>query len=232
MRSICLLVTITLLAAACGGGSSSNRAPQPPAAPAPAGVIDGAIAKGIIVGGDVEVREVLTDGTLSDVIGSGTTDASGGYDAEVSADYQGGPLKVTVTAVAGTTMKCDAPSGCGTAAFGDDVPLADGFSLSAFVTELGGDTLSVHITPITDLAARRAEADPDGLDVTAVAEANDVVRQAFSLPGDITAIEPVDLTDPDAVAEADTASQQVAVLSAGILEAVQQTDDVVNGVFK
>lgn len=229
MRSVFILVTMTMLAAACGGGGGSSRAPQAPAAPAPAGIIDGAIAKGVIVGGEVEVREVLTDGTLSDVIGTGTTDASGGYNAEVSADYQGGPLKVSVTAVAGTTMKCDAPSGCGTAAFGDDVPLAAGFSLSAFVTELGGAALSVHVTPITDLAARRAEADPDGLDVAAVAEANDVVRQTFSLPGDITAIEPVDLTDPDAVAIADSASQQVAVLSAGILEAVQQTDDVVNG---
>jgi hypothetical protein len=126
-------------------------------------------------------------------------------------------------------MKCDAPSGCGTASFGDDVPLAEGFSMSAFIPAMQGDTVSVHVTPFTDLAARRAEADPDGLDPTTVANANDVVRQTFGLPGDITAIRPVDLTDPVAVAAADTASQQVAVLAAGILEAVQQTDAVVNG---
>ncbi len=222
-----------LLVAACGGGGSSSRTPAPPPGPDPdpdpAGAVLGSSFKGIIIGGEIDIQEVLEDGSLSDSLGSAVTDGNGDYDAEVSADYAGGALKITLTAVDGTTMICDAPSGCGTAAFGDEVALAEGFSLCAYVPSLEGDSVDVHVTPVTDMAAKLAESDPDGLDATAVAEANDVVRQTFSLPGDITSVRPVDLTDPAAVAAADADSQQIAVLSAGILEAVQQTDAVTGG---
>ena len=218
-----------LLLAACGGGSSRRAAPAPAPVPDPAGTASGTTIKGIIREGDINIQEVLSDGSLSESLGSATTDAGGAYSAEISEDYSGGPLKITLSANASTTMLCDAPSGCGGAAFGEETPLAEGFELVALVTSLDGDTVSVHVTPITDMAARLAENDPDGLSADAVAEANDVVRQTFSLPGDITLVEPVDLTDPAAVAAADPDSQKIALLSAGILEAVQQTDAVTAG---
>jgi hypothetical protein len=80
-------LAIALTLTACGGGGSSSRAPVPTPAPTPAptpdpaGSLQGGVAKGIIIAGDIEIREVLDDGTLSDVLGTAVTDDAGDYAA-------------------------------------------------------------------------------------------------------------------------------------------------------
>jgi trimeric autotransporter adhesin len=227
-NKLALALAVTATITACGGGGgSSNDTPvttPPPAQQGP--TVSGTANKGIIANAQVQVFEVLADGTLSaEPVGETTTDASGDYEVTLSEDYAGGPLKVVVSAIDGSTMICDAPTGCGTVAFGQPYTLAAGFELSAVLPEAEGDTVSVHVTPLTDMAAKRAE-QADTLDAAAIANANDVVRQTFGLSGDITQIEPIDATDPAAMAAADETSQQAALLSAGILEAVLKTDAV------
>ncbi|MBL4827657.1 MAG: hypothetical protein JKY66_08095 [Spongiibacteraceae bacterium] len=194
-NKLAIALASTAVITACGGsgGSDNNETTggttTPPAVTAT--TVSGSATKGIISNAQVEVFEILSDGSLSaEAVGEATTDASGEYEVELSDSYTGGPLKVTISAVDGTTMICDAPSGCGSTAYGDNYTLATGFELSALLPEADGNTVSVHVTPLTDMATKLAE-EEDTLNVAAIANANDVVRQTLVLQAILPRLNPL-----------------------------------------
>ncbi|NOX91290.1 MAG: hypothetical protein GXP18_02225 [Gammaproteobacteria bacterium] len=209
----------------------SNPPPSnsPPSSPPSSSVdnvtLGGAAAKGIINGGNVVAEELDISGTVIARVGKAITAADGSYTLEVSDDYSGGPIQVTVSAGADTWMKCDVPSGCGTRT--DDIADSDtgidfsewykpgSLTMMALVAEaVANDTISVNITPYTNLAAKRAMATGQ-LTPDAVYNANSEVSNL--LGGiDILSTWPLDITDTTVVGDGGASEIAYAAFSAAI----------------
>lgn len=128
---------------------------------------DGAAIKGPLAGATVSAylksdtnrsNNLLADQDIQ-------TDANGEYNFTVDVD---GDVIIVVTADSDTTMVCDAPSGCGSVAFEDDVQAADlsGVSLSSVSYVTAGQTVSsTPVNAITTLAAEVLQQTP-GLNKT------------------------------------------------------------------
>lgn len=201
-----ILVTMVALAlSGCGSGGGNDKDPTSGVS----GVsLDGTVAKGIVKGGNVVAEELASNGSVLRQIGSATTDASGNYSIDVSNDYEGGPIQVTITSDTNTEMKCDIPIGCGTRSdgifdtslvidFGEWYKPGD-FTMTALVAEAAkDDQIAVNITPYTDLAARNAKA-TGNIDAAAIYNANSAISNL--LGGiDILNTKPLDITDAAAL---------------------------------
>ncbi len=225
----------SIMLVGCGGGESdpSSSNPPPPSSnpPASSGVdnvtLGGTAAKGIINGGNVMAEELDASGTVIAGIGSTTTAADGSYTLTIDNDYNGGPIKVTISADENTQMKCDVPSGCGMRT--DDIADSDtvidfsewykpvNLTMMALVAEaVANDTISVSITPYTHLAARRAMAAPS-LTPAEVSDANSRVSNLLGAGGiNILNTQPLDITNAMALDGADDKRIAYAALSAAI----------------
>lgn len=227
-----IAISSALVACGGGGGGSSDSASSDTPSTAESTTISGAATKGIIVGGVVTVYPIV-DGAVdeSSPLGETTTDENGEYSIDLDSSYDGGPVIVRITPAAdgSSVMKCDIPSNCGTGIeFGDDYALTDAdFALEAVLSTAEDGEVSVNITPLTDIAAELAQSrllEDDSLDPALVADvANSQVADRFDIGGgDLTAQPVVDLTDPQAVAEADENAVSYAALGAAIVTAVQE----------
>src|SRR5690606_20655031 len=178
----------------------------------------GSATKGVMINAPVKAYEILADGDLSAAVGTATTDSKGDYSMTLDSAYKGGPLRIVIEGGSGVTMVCDIPSGCGSdVLFGQAAPLSSDFRLSAVVVAPIGNTVSVHVTPLTDLADKLAE--KKGYSAGNVAAANDIIRQAFQLGSDITSVKPVDITNADSIAAGSADAKKMALLTAAILTA-------------
>jgi hypothetical protein len=222
MRTIKFLLAIlfSLTVAACnsGGGSSSGGS-----TPTAAVQISGEAAKGIIKFATVTAYELNATGSSVRTVGTSETDASGKYSLNVasSAGYTGGPLKLVLSAKSdgSTKMACDVSAGCGAGvAFGQDYVLPLTFTLVAYQQSASnGATVTAQITPYTSMAAARIQAQiqvGSTLDNTLVANATSEVSQMVGV--DVSKTEPVDITNPTAVAAAGPDALQYAAFNAGI----------------
>jgi len=168
--------------------------------------LGGTAAKGIIKGGNVMAEELDVNGTVIAQVGNAITAADGSYTLTLDDDYDGGPIKITISADANTQMKCDVPLGCGMRT--DDIADSDttidfsewykpvNLTMMAMVAgAVSNDTISVNITPYTHLAARRAMAAPS-LTSAGVSEANSRVSNLLG-GGRINILntQPLDITD-------------------------------------
>ena len=224
-----LAIAVTTILSACGGGGSDNNDDTGGVTTIDA-TISGTAAKGIIINGNVVADELNADKSVKNAnVGSATTDSDGKYTLELNDTYTGGPIKVTVSAGSSTTMVCDATSGCGTRT--DDVTDANGnttidfgeqykpssLTMSALLPEAAdGETISVQITPFTNMAAERA-LNQATLDASAINNANSEVSNL--LGGiDILSTPPVDITDPASLNQASASAQVYAALTASIAE--------------
>ena len=115
------LSAVTLMA--CGSGNNPSSQAE----------ISGSAVKGQIANGQVELFGVA--GGAQQLLDSTVTDAQGDYQLDVPDTYSG-PVKLVVTAVAGTTMLCDAPAGCDGVAFGDFVAMQLGTSMPAVLRQV------------------------------------------------------------------------------------------------
>ncbi len=192
----------SIMLVGCGAGEND---------PSPSSGVDnvslgGTAAKGIIKGGNVMAEELDVNGTVIAQVGNAITAADGSYTLTLDDDYDGGPIKITISADANTQMKCDVPLGCGMRT--DDIADSDttidfsewykpvNLTMMAMVAgAVSNDTLNVNITPYTHLAARRAMAAPS-LTSAGVSEANSRVSTLLG-SGRINILntQPLDITD-------------------------------------
>lgn len=148
-----------LIVGACSSGSdfgvSNNNTPNI------AGAVGGGAVKGALING--LVTATLPNGT---VLGTAVTDADGNYSLNLS-NYTGGPVRITVAAreagdPAGvTTMVCDidlpGADDCGPGvSFGNTFTLPAPFTMETLLPSAAG-SVEAPLTPITTLAARRAQ---------------------------------------------------------------------------
>ena len=229
--SLFALAMVSLAACGGGGGGSSSPPPTqspPPSPPPPVGAsfsLEGAAIKGLILGGVVTVTDPTDD---SEILTGTTSTTDGSFDLTIptSAGFTGGFVRVTVTGGSDARMICDAASGCGNnVAFGDAFPIDETVSLSAIVeTPSEGNTKTVNVSALTDLAAQTAEAANGGLSATSLAEANSQVANLFGIStNDLSTLPAIDVTDPDV--SGDTNALRAALINAGLLEAVLEDAD-------
>ncbi len=215
----------SIMLVGCGGGGGGND-------PAPSSGVDnvtlgGTAAKGIINGGNVLAEELDANGTAIAQVGNAITAADGSYTLTIDNDYNGGPIKITISTDADTQMKCDVPLGCGMRT--DNIADSDTFidfsewykpgnlTMMALVAgAVSNDTISVNITPYTHLAARRAMAAPS-LTPAGISEANSRVSKLLGGGGiNILSTQPLDITDAMVLNGANDTRIAYAALSAAI----------------
>ncbi|WP_372809943.1 hypothetical protein [Litorivivens sp.] len=224
-----LALALVTMVGCSGGGSSSGGAP---AAAQPAVTnLNGTGSKGIVIGGLVNAYAINADGTKGDKVASETeTDAKGKYTLTLNGSYvEGSPILVEITAKDGTLMRCDLAT-CGTdkegntVVFGQDYVLASNFSLSAVLPKASGTSISLNITPITQmgasLALKRIQAGASASDAAAVANAQ--VKNLLGIKGDITSLPVVDITDAESVNAAGADDLDYNLKAAGIVQAMRK----------
>jgi hypothetical protein len=149
-----LPLAIAASLAACGSDSSSSSAPT--------SSVGGTASKGIIIGGTVNAYPIATDGTVdrtTPLAEPAVTAADGTYSLTLNSSYvAGSAIFIEITAADGATMKCDI-SQCGTVdgtpvLFGDTYPLASSFTMAATLPQASSDSITVNVTPLTDIASR------------------------------------------------------------------------------
>lgn len=213
-KSLITLAIIASLATLTGCGSSDSSDPVVKES----STLAGTAAKGIITQGIVSATELAADGSEIGVVGTAVTDNSGHYNLKLTDAYQGGVVKLTISADENTKMKCDATSGCGTGnGFGSSISLSDGFSLNAIVKP-EGESVNVQITPLTTMATVRAlvAAQSGQLNAESVANAISEVNQITGV--NIMNTEVVDITDAAALAGASEDAKQLAVFNSGLAD--------------
>lgn len=231
-----LVSSFVLVLSACGGGGSdSGSGDNGGGDNGISATVGGTAAKGIVINGLVNADELNSSGAvLNAAVGSAVTDSSGQYQLQLNESYQGGPIRITVTADANTTTVCDASTGCGsftggaassletdtngngTIDFGDHYAPAT-LNMSALIADAeDGETISVQVTPFTNMAAQRALSNAT-VDATAINQANSEVSDL--LGGiDILSTEVVDITNASSVSAAGATAVAYAALSASISE--------------
>ena len=181
-NSVALVAIAGLVGCSGGGGSGTTARPistptTPPApVPTPQGQsfgLEGSATMGLVLGGTVIVSDPLSGAQLA----TGSTsfvDGSYGVFVPESANFNGAFVRVTVQGDADAVMICDAAPGCGgSIAFGDRFPIDSTVSLQAIIeTPEPGTTRALHLSPLTDLAARLAELNETGLSASSLAAAN------------------------------------------------------------
>lgn len=206
INGVAIATTLSLALAACGGGGGGGS-------PSSASV-SGAAVKGILKNANVDLFK-LEDGTIGAKLAGTTTDASGKY--SFSGVSYSGPALIRVSGKPETTMVCDVLPDCDGVAFGEDAPFTSG-ALEAVTVVVGG-TVSVNVTPLTHLAAKKAEA--GGFSSSAVSLANSHVANLFGITGSLTALPAVDITKPTTLGAATAEAQKAALLAAALYAAAQ-----------
>lgn len=216
MKSALLPLALAVAASVSlnSGCSNKNNNATPPAEITNS-TLSGTAAKGIIQNGQIKAIELKSDGSNLAEVGSTTTDDKGHYELKLDDNYQGGIVRMLVSAGPTTKMKCDAFIGCGDGInFGDLLDLEEGFELSSIVAPTK-ETVNVQITPLTHMAAARALS-ASTVDASAVANAISEVNQIVG--ADIMANETPDITDADSIAAATSEAKQLALFNAGLAQ--------------
>jgi len=185
------LITLSILfifCAGCGGGSSTTGAapsgPAPGAAPSTGTTITGVASKGIIRGGTVNVFATPASGDTGGKILLKTTetDSSGEFSAKIG-NYAG----IVLIEVSGSQVYTNESNGS-KESISADAPLR-----AVQVVGSAGATVSVSVTPLTELATRKALTGPF-LSEETIKSANALVSNLFQF--DITATRPVEPAVP------------------------------------
>ena len=215
----------------CSCSDDDDPAPvviTPPDPEAPVVTISGMAAKGVIVNGVVSVYPIANGSVdTTTLLGTGTTDSTGHYDSVELTGYDSGPVAVRITSASDGTsaMKCDLAIGCGDGVdFGDPLTLDDSdFTLDAVVPSVENES-SVNVSVLTNVAAGvalRSIVTGTSTDiVTAINNANTSVVSRFGLTGNVTQLPIVDVTDPTAVATANSNALKYNLYNAAVVQSV------------
>ena len=193
----------------CGGGGGGGAG----SGFATTSSLSGTAADGIIKNGVVTAYQLKSDGSKGIEVGSADTDTTGAYNLDLNNSYNGGMILVEITPSTDpakkTQMKCD---DFADVRFGQWIDLDPGFKMAAVIDPEGG-SVSLQITPLTNMAASRALASTP-VTKESVAKANNEVSQIVGI--DIVHAKIVDITDPDALADATPEGKQYALANAGL----------------
>ena len=200
-----------------GGGSDDRNDPQPVA-----NSVSGVAAKGVVQQCIVTAIELNGSGVELGAVGSAVTDAAGGYQLQLSDQYQGGLIKLVLTADVNTRMKCDSFSGCSGAAFGDTLSPPDGFTMNAVVAPTGS-SLTGQITPLTHMVAARVLSQPT-VSTESLNQAVSEVNQLVGINVQNTGV--VDITDATALAAAGADAKRLALFNAGLADLIVNSGNV------
>jgi hypothetical protein len=224
-RNLSVALISSSLLFACGGSSDSGGSVV---APTPMN-ITGTASKGLILGGEVKAYLINNNGTKGAEVGTATTDATDGtYELELDDSYDGEALIIEITAVDGVSqMKCDLsvclddPDDAVAITFGELYPLPTDFELSAVSSGTDSDTISINITPLTNLsAALTLDKVANGTEPAAAADSSNYqIADLLGLGGDVTELPIVDLTDADAINGATAEAINANLKSAAVVEA-------------
>lgn len=207
-----LLLASSLLLTACGNDSGDATVDTPPSA----SVIKSSAIKGVIQNGRVQASR-WESGAWSPVATAMTNEAG-----EFSLDVEGASagilrleLSLSDDPAASTRMRCDAPAGCGSAAFGEWQSLTTSPALLSWArVEASGDVTVMPLTPLSTMVIRYAESLGGVLNESTIAFAQN--RLAFILgvtPAALMTL-PGDVTSPTFVAAASTDALRISLLSA------------------
>lgn len=222
LKALAAIVPLLMLGG-CGsdGGGGGIVAPPPASA-----TISGVAAKGILKGARVQA---CVDADCSEQLGETTSGTSGSFNINVPSNSGVVVLKVSNPAGGGATMVCDAlecqDEAGTTVAFGESLPMPTNLELRS-VAEVSDTASAVetHVSPLTEILVRAALISEPGtggtLSAAAVDSGKKAVRELFGLSADVdvTRVQPIDLTDEEAVkaanGEANSTAREVALLSA------------------
>jgi len=207
------LCAIVLLNQGCSRGDVHVRKFQQGGSSNLGTSLQGRAMKGALANADCIVND--TTGTLYTSVGNSEacTDENGDFNLTLP-NTPVWPVVVTIQARAGTTMKCDFPSGCGTTPFGQMMEVPTDFSLRAAAPASStGNALSINVTPWTEAAVARALRTTNGQLTNAITDADienalgemaGILNNLLGLEGDENAFgtdfftTPLsDLSDPD-----------------------------------
>lgn len=211
-----LLLASSLLLAACGDDNTDTAA----GTSSSASVIESSAIKGVIHNGRVQASR-WEDGVWSPVA-TAMTNETGGF----SLDVDGVPagilrlqLSLSDDPATLTRMRCDAPAGCGSAAFGEWQSLTTSPALLSWArVEASGDVTVMPLTPLSTMVVRYAESLGGVLNESTIAFAQN--RLAFILgvtPAALMTL-PGDVTSPTFVAAASTDALRISLLSAAFAQ--------------
>ncbi len=226
-----------LLVAGCGGGGSSGGTNDTQTS---CRQVKGKVAKGLLIGGKVQVQTVESNTRSPSEPVDTVTDEQGQYQAQVC----GEPviLRIDVRSDEQTRMVCDLTSGClnregNHVDFGEQFGVGDDFLLSSLAnvpstedpsnTSADEETITVNVSPLTDMATKLAEIQPQ-ITSSLVEISNQLVADYFEIDlgegggevsgeGSLTELDVVDITDEQAFGKAKPAAQKAALLSASIM---------------
>ena len=228
----CLLVCAVTLTAcggssggSSGGGGGGNNGGDDITVPDDGGGVPedglaGRAAKGAIHSATVEAS--LWNGQGWTTLETTSTNSEGYFGLDIGAETA--PVRILVTATPSSQMRCDAPAGCQSTAFGEFMTLPEGFQLSTIVP---GDAIDpegeIAVTPLTHIAARWTQEMPGGPTNAGAELALSRVAELFGLASDFALRLPVDVSDSSQLAEADDEGARHGLLSAAFAELAGQS---------
>jgi hypothetical protein len=228
--------TLLIFLSGCSWFSSDDPPPAAASvtpAPAPPITISGAVAKGVVWQGVVQLRERQRGEWI--LLGASRTGEDGSYSLTLPASYRGGALQVEVTADDETLTRCDHPTGCGPYTdyngkshdlnSNEDIDWGEWFkpqelTLTALLPPQSTTTSTVtaSVTPWSHMAAQRAlklaSADESNLTSAITLTHTELVTL---LKFDPITTQPIDITLPDAVEKATGEQRLYAAKSAAIM---------------
>lgn len=204
--------------------------------------VRGRVVKGVISGAEVALYifdELNPERGVP--IATSETQADGRFQLSVDSSFLGMPAYVEVTSGPGgaASMVCDLDSGCGSASFSEVLLLDETFKLSAVLPMLKRSSI-VNVTTLTHLAAQTLKFDyrspaksdqfskaEDLLNLqSAISRINSMVASRFGVVGNLTSLEPVDLTSVEELTTAHPEQIYYSALVAGSFKAVFALDGI------
>ncbi|CAA0102553.1 Uncharacterised protein [Zhongshania aliphaticivorans] len=223
-----LAVAASLTACGGGGGGGSSSASSS---------VGGTASKGIIIGGTVNAYAIDADGSIdrtTPLASPALTIEDGTYSLSLNSSYVAGTaLYIEITAEDGATMRCDIAQ-CGTdtggtpIVFGDTYPLESDFAMAATLpAAAGSDTISVNITPLTDIASKLTlQKVISGANASDAALASNAqVANRLGISGGLIDQPIVDITNADAVNGATKAALEYNLKAAAAIAAALSGDN-------
>jgi len=192
LKPLVLALATAALISGCSSGGGGDSGPT-------SSTVSGTASKGIIIDGVVKAYKIVDGQIDTTPIAEGSTDDAGKYSLTI--DGYNGPLHVVVSAGPTSTMKCDAASGCGATAFGATMPMPSTLGMEAILPAVSGGTVEGHVTPLTHMAAALSK--NTFLDQGNIQTAIDKVEEIFDIT-DLLNTDPIDITDGDSVAAAES----------------------------
>lgn len=237
--SLIALLPAVLLVSACGGDSSSDDVLVLPSTSPP---VSGRAVKGVAQ--HAEVLAYQRVGGSWSLAGSTVTDDEGYFTFANGLPKAVIKLVVQPTGDGMSRLVCDAARGCGDASgdpgdvnlndifdFGESMPMPENFTLAATLPAARVATATVAVSPATHLMTAYIERMPGEPNDDVVAMARRQIAGVLALDDDFAWRAPIDITDPEEVADASAEALHHAVLSAAFAQLGGATPEVTLGTY-